>query len=189
MVKVRSRVGVGPTTRTLARTGLVLLAGLGTAACSGSPGDGPRAAPRTTTTTLSVGEQSIIQGWKAAEQAFYTAALTNDAASPALAATMVDPALQQAHQFLFAAKYDGYVGRGTFDLGHPQVVSVSDGTAAIESCVYGGVIEVLASSGQPAPAPYGVASNEEVRSTLTEVSPGLWKISRNSVTEGQCSGA
>lgn len=140
-------------------------------------------------TTVSGRDQQIVQGWKAAEEAFYTAAYTNDAAAPALAATMVDPALSQARQFLLSAKYDGYVGRGTFSLGQPRVISVSDSTAIVESCVYGGVVEVDAATGKPAPAPFGTASEETVRSTLLRASPGPWKISQNSVTEGKCSGA
>lgn len=159
--------------------------GVGAAACSG--GDGPGTSSRPTTTTLSVAAQQVIQGWKAAEEAFYTAAYTNNAAAPALAATMVDPALSQARQFLFAAKYDGYVGKGTFSLGHPQVISLSATSAGVQSCVYGGVIEVEASTGKPAPAPFGVASQETVRSTLVETTPGVWKISKNSVSEGKCS--
>lgn len=190
MVKARSRVGLPWTTRALGRLStLVIVVGLGTAACSGGGTDGPPAASRRTTTTLRATDQQVIQGWRAAEQAFYTAAYTNDAASPALAATMVDPALSQARQFLFAAKSDGYLGRGTFDLGHPKVVSVSGDTAVLKSCVYGGVIEVNATTGKPAPAPFGVASNEEVQSTLRQVSTGLWKISQNTVTEGRCSAA
>ena len=185
MVQPDSRVGTISTSRAAARLCAIVAAlGIGTAACSGSDGPRPRSGP--TTTTLSVADQQVIQGWKAAEQAFYTAALTNDAASPALAETMADPALSQARQFLFSAKYDGYVGKGTFSLGHPHVVSLSDGTAVVESCVFGGVIEVEASTGKPAPPPFGVASQETVTSTLVQPVPGHWKISKNSVSEGKC---
>lgn len=186
MVEAESRVGVPPTKRALTWLGMALLTGLGAAACSGGHSDGSPAADRRTTTTLSVTDQQVIQGWKAAEQAFYAAALTNNAASPALAATMVDPQLSQARQFLFAAKSDGYVGQGSFSLGNPVVIGVTGTTARVSSCIFDGVVEVDAKTGKPAPAPYGVAERATEQATLVEVGPGLWKESHVIVSEGSC---
>lgn len=146
-------------------------------------------AHRSTTTTLSARDQKIIQGWQAAEEAFYTAAYTNDAAAPALAATMVDPQLTQARQFLFSAKQDGYMGKGTFSLGRPVVLGVAGSSAKVSSCVFDGVIEIDSKTGKPAPPPFGVAQHALEQATMVEVAPGVWKESQVSVSEGSCAGS
>ena len=185
MVQPASRVGTASTSRAAARLcAIVASLGIGAAACSGS--DGPRVGSGPTAKTLSVADQQIIQGWRAAEEAFYTAAYTNDAAAPALAATMVDPQLTQARQFLFAAKQNGYIGKGTFSLGNPRVIGRSGTTAHVTSCVFDGVVEIDTKTGKPAPAPYGVAQRATEQATMVEVSPGLWKESQVTVSEGTC---
>lgn len=186
MVRFRSRVGNTSTPRVGGRP-LILLGVLGFAAasCSGG-GDATPVAGHPTTTTLSARDQQIVQGWRAAEESFYAASISGDPASPALAATMTNPELNQARTLLFVEQRDGYVGRGTYDLGSPRVVSETPTTAVVVSCIYGGVVEVDAKTGKPAPAPFGVAEKELERATMIEAGAGVWKESQLSVKEGTC---
>lgn len=188
ILKARGRGGPGRGAPALLSAAmLAVVFALGSAACS----TGPHAhrASRSTATTLSGIDQAVIRGWKAAEDAFYSASYTSDSTSPALAATMVNPALRQAVTLLFAEHHDGYVGRGTYDLGHPQVLSLTGTQAVVSSCVYDGVIEVDTATGKSAPGVLGVAERAEVRSTLVQASAGLWKVSQRSVKEGSCAGS
>ena len=170
----------------------VLLSACGTAhpsAGSRSRASATTSAPTSSTSTTPAtsstsGETAAVlaayrAGWKAFEQALATA----NPEDPALAATMVDPQLQGVKANLLADQRQGMVGRGTFTL-HPKVVSMSATTATVVDCAYSTAELVYVSTGKPVP-PVTPPENDGVRATLV-LAGGIWKISKQTVTDGKC---
>ncbi|MHB1510554.1 MAG: hypothetical protein ACYCST_13500 [Acidimicrobiales bacterium] len=173
--------------------GFLGLAGLVLAACGGggtastAPTVRSKPTPSTSTpvssSTTDPASSAVLAAYRAAWRAFDSAALDANPASPALAATMVDPQLQSVKANLLADQRQGIVGRGTFTL-HPKIVSISGSTATVVDCVYSTAVLVYAASGKPVP-PVTPPENDGVRATLTLVG-GAWKVSKQTVTDGSC---
>lgn len=155
------------------------------AACSSSH---PRSAPSSTTTsnattTTTPEEGAVVASYRAAWAAFEHAGLTANAFDPALAATMVDPQLQQVRRNLLGDKYNGIVARGSFTL-HPQVHDMTPTSATVLDCAYSTAILVYANSGKPVP-PITPPEYDGIKATMVLVG-SAWKVSQQTVTDGHC---
>ena len=118
-------------------------------------------------------------GWAAFEHALADA----NPEDPELAATMVDPQLQQVKANLLADQRQGMVGRGTTTL-HPKVTALSATSATVVDCAYSSAELVYQATGKPVP-PVTPPENDGVTSTLV-LSGGAWKVSKQIVTDGKC---
>lgn len=166
------------------------------AGCGGGAGE-PNAEPTTTpsastvsapsgssTTSTTVSRDgSVLAAYRAAWAASEEALVHADPTDPRLAATLVDPLLQRVQASLLGYQHDGIVGRGGVQL-HPKVTSLSATTATVSDCMYSSSELVYAATGKPVP-PVTPAEHDGVRATLVMVG-GTWKVSRQTVTEGQC---
>ena len=188
---------------------LALLAWLA-AACS-SPGPNasppssttttpiPSSSPTTTTTNpLTATDAAILAGWRAAENAFYRASASpTGLTAAALPATMVNPELLLVKRGLAGDEHDGFIGRGPWDLGSPEVAafdpsSGNPSTATVKSCIHDSQIVVNQQTGQPAPGLAGVSDWAGATSTMV-LSDGIWKLSKQSAVaastkEAACAG-
>ena len=99
---------------------------------------------------------------------------------------MVDPQLQGVKANLLADRMHGIVGRGTFTL-HPKVTSISPSTATVTDCAYSTAVLIYSETGKQVP-PISEPENDGVVSTL-EQSAGVWKVSKQTVTDGKCATA
>jgi hypothetical protein len=119
-------------------------------------------------------------GWHVFEQAVDHA----DPTLPALAQTMTGAQLTSVHRILVADKTDGIVGRGTIAL-HPKVAYVHGKQALVLDCAFDSSELVYAATGKPVP-PITPPEDVAVRSHLSEVSPGVWKVADQHTTGGTC---
>jgi hypothetical protein len=170
----RTRFGFRSTISLLAVAGLA-------ASCGGSHSASGH--DRSTTTT-NPQAAAVLSAYRAEQEAFDQAFLTANAYLPDLARTMVDPQLQLVERNLLGEQHDGMVGKGNVVL-HPHVVSINGSQAVVEDCLYSTQELVYASTGNPVP-PVTPPEHDGVRSVLTEVSPGTWRVSQQTVTEGNC---
>lgn len=166
------------------------------AGCGGgshpSTATSPSTAPSTTTaattatpaTTISAQAAGVLAAYRAEQAAFETAEHTADAALPALAATMTGAQLQSVRRFLLADQAQGIVGRGPVTL-HPHVASINGNQAVVLDCAYDASELIYAKTGKPVP-PVTPPEHVGIRSTLAQVSPGIWKVAQQHVTEGSC---
>ena len=137
----------------------------------------------TTTTTLVPTSATVLNAYRAGWVAYDQALATANAYDPSLAATMVDPLLQKVRANLLGDRNDGIVGRGNVEL-HPKITSLTSTTATVVDCTYSSSELVYATTGKPVP-PVTPPENDGVRSILV-LSGSRWKVSQQSVTEGQC---
>ena len=136
-----------------------------------------------TSTTLAPRSAAVLQAYRAGWVAYDQALATANAYDPSLAATMVDPLLQKVRANLLGDRNDGIVGRGNVEL-HPKITSLTSTTATVVDCTYSSSELVYATTGKPVP-PVTPPENDGVRSILV-LSGSTWKVSQQSVTEGQC---
>jgi len=169
--------------------GLYSAAAMVIVGCGGTQPGAPRppitssatAAPKTTADPADV---AVLQAYRAEWGAYLQAAATADAYAPALPVTMVDPLLQRVRANLIADRLHGVVGQGTIDL-HPHVASRNGNTAVVLDCAFSRSVRVYQATGQQVP-PAAQPENIAIKSTLAEVSPGAWKVSDQTVTDGTC---
>ena len=141
--------------------------------------------PSTTSTPDAVNtmEGQVISAWRAAENAFYRAeADPKGLFSPSLSATMVDPELQLVRQNLAGDEHDGFVGRGTWDLGSPAVIQLgpteaNPTVATVSSCIHDMQILVNTATGRPADGLLGQTGWIGAKSTMVLTASG-WKLSQ-----------
>ena len=144
---------------------------------------GPNPSTNSTTDTVGTVEGQVISGWRAAEDAFYRAeADPKGLFSAALSATMVDPELQLVRQNLAGDEHDGFIGRGTWDLGSPTVIQLgptqsSPTVATVASCIHDMQSLVNTSTGRPAAGLLGQTGWIGVKSTMVLTASG-WKLSQ-----------
>jgi hypothetical protein len=164
--------------------GLLSLAAL--AGCGSPGGSSPTPKPSTTSSPSAVAA-AVLQAYRAESAAFVAAVQIPDPAYSGLPATAVDPLLMQLRQTLVYDKDNGIVGRGSAQLLHPHVVSVSGGVAIVQDCVYSSLVSVYAATGQPVPGQPGGTQPEYdgIKATLN-VSGGTWKVSDQSIVPGSC---
>lgn len=165
-----------------------LSAGLGLAACSsGGPALASHGTPSTTSPADAASrvEAQVMTAWRAAENAFYAAeADPKGLSSTALTATMVDPELLLVRRNLAGDLQEGFIGRGTWDLGTPRVVSLGPAeghptTATVKSCVRDGLILINEHTRKPAAGLAGTADWAGETSTMVLTSSN-WKLSQQS---------
>jgi hypothetical protein len=165
--------------------GLLSLAAL--AGCGSSGGSSPTPRPSATPSPNAV-DAAVLQAYRGEWAAFVAAVRIPDPAYPALAATTTDPLLTQLRQTLVYDKGTGIIGRGSVQLLHPHVVSVSASVAVVQDCVYSALISVYAATGQPVPNQPGGTQPEYdgIKATLSLATSGAWKVSDQSITAGHC---
>ena len=165
-------------------TMLLAVAGCG----QSSPATTTTPTPSATATPSPSGQSAsdqVLAAYRAEWAAFEQAAATSDVSYPGLAETMVDPLLHQIRLNLAGDKADGIVTRGTIDL-HPQIASINGNTAMVTDCSYSKSVLVYAATGQLVP-PITQPEYNGVKAMLVQVTPGVWKVQQQTVTEGKCS--
>ena len=163
------------------------------AACGGKPKTQssrdtsvlPPSSVSTTSPTVST-SAAVLTGYRAEWAAFEQALSTADAFDPALAATMVDPALQLVRRNLVADNADGIVGRGSVAV-HPRVTKLTATSATVVDCAYSTSELVYAKTGLPVP-PATPHENDGVTAVLV-LRGTTWKVAQQTITEGTCAGS
>jgi hypothetical protein len=153
------------------------------ASCGGSPSANSHHLDQSSTTAKSQ-TAVVLAAYRAEQSAFEHAVDNADPTLPALAQTMTGAQLDSVRRALVTDKADGIVGRGTVRL-HPKVSYVRGKHALVLDCVFDSSKLVYAATGKPVP-PVTPPENVAVRSQLTEVSPGVWKVSDQHTHEGSC---
>jgi hypothetical protein len=151
------------------------------AACGG-PG-----ASTTTTASSSPTTKAIVTAWFAAQKAFDSAALSSNANSPDLAATMISPQLEHVRMNLATFASLGYRATGTTQYSKPQVRSQTSTQAQVASCVRDREIEVVESTGKPVSGVLGRRAFEKINSVMRKTSSG-WKLADQTVAVSGCVG-
>ena len=175
--------------RLVVPAGILAVCGALLAACGGggsaatSTTDRPTAASSTSTSTTDPATAAVLAAYRAGWAAFEHALADANPEDPELAATMVDPQLQQVKANLLADQRQGMVGRGTTTL-HPKVTALSATSATVVDCAYSSAELVYQATGKPVP-PVTPPENDGVTSTLV-LSGGAWKVSKQIVTDGKC---
>src|SRR5579862_5998144 len=142
------------------------LVGVAVLACACTRADQEQAwhAPaRTTSTTdpLAGVDNAVVAAWRTAEDAFFQAEAQVDGYSaPGLDVSFGGPELQAIVGNLATQSLLGQVGQGSWDLGHPAVVSLgpteSDPTSAtVVSCIHDTQLLVDRATDQPVPGVLG----------------------------------
>ena len=137
----------------------------------------------TSTSTADPATAAVLAAYRAGWAAFEHALADANPEDPELAATMVDPQLQQVKANLLADQRQGMVGRGTTTL-HPKLTALSATSATVVDCAYSSAELVYRATGKPVP-PVTPPENDGVTSTLV-LSGGTWKVSKQIVTDGKC---
>ncbi len=130
-------------------------------------------------------ESDVLSAWRAAEQAFESAALSADASAPGLGATTTEPQLSYSEDLLAAMSESGEAATGPVDLGHPTVVASTTSEATVRSCLHDAEVVVVLSTGRPVPGIAGQIADELVISLMTQAD-GEWKLADQSVRPGAC---
>jgi hypothetical protein len=128
-----------------------------------------------------------VSAWFAAQKAFGDAALTSNANSPGLAATMVSPQLDHVRENLEQFRTEGYGARGRTYYGKPKVQKQLANQAQVVSCVHGEEIEFDTKTGQPVPGVLGKSAYELVQSVMRRT-PAGWKLANQTVVVDKCAG-
>jgi hypothetical protein len=138
-------------------------------------------APTTTTTAESV-RGAVLDGYRAAWDAYRAAVGSANPDDPGLAAHMTAEQLAQVKKYVAGLRALGHVERGEMDL-HPTVLSVTAGEAVVDDC-YRDTIHQYDSAGRL----YGVDQPETVGSEATLLlDQGTWKVKRRVHKDGLCS--
>jgi len=184
----------------LALAGLVVTTGCGSSARA-TPKQTPTPTPSATPTaspTPDASDAAVL----AAYQAYITAVNQADAASsspgawnmPALAATIINPLLQQWQSQFIQQESQGIVVEGTNTPEHPRVVSNTGTTAVVSDCLWDDAFEYYRASdgGTPAAVPsqpdWPNGGGDGIRTGFTLVS-GKWMASSTiSLEYGNCTG-
>jgi hypothetical protein len=147
------------------------------------PGSTSSTSAATSASTADPATAAVLAAYRAGWAAFEHALADANPEDPELAATMVDPQLQQVKANLLADQRQGMVGRGTTTL-HPKLTALSATSATVVDCAYSSAELVYRATGKPVP-PVTPPENDGVTSTLV-LSGGTWKVSKQIVTDGKC---
>ena len=146
-----------------------------TASHNPSPSPSPRA-----TTPVPV-EAQVLSVWRAEHLAYADALRHLDPRAPGLAQTAINPALRRAVAYIAVTKAQGIVVRGSQDLGHPRVVSLTPDTAVVASCVHDGLILLNPKTNKPVPGVAGQVTWNFEHTTLRYVEGVGWMVADNVV--------
>ena len=167
-------------------TGAACLLGVAAlaASCGGSPPSAGHHTDQSSTTNASSQVAAVLSAYRAGWRAFEQAVDNSDPTLPALAQTMTGAQLNSVERSLVADKTNGIVGRGNVQL-HPKVSYVHGTQALVLDCAFDSSKLVYAATGKPVP-PVTPPEKVAVRSQLTEVSRGVWKVSDQHTSGGSC---
>jgi hypothetical protein len=158
------------------------------ASCGGSPsatgGSSTTSSVRSTTTSTNAQASGVLAAYRAEQAAFEQAVQHADPAFPALAQTMTGAQLDSVRRSLVADQTNGIVGRGSVQL-NPKVAWVRGSQALVLDCAFDSSELVYAATGKPVP-PVTPPQKVAIRSDLTEVSSGVWKVANQHATDGSC---
>jgi hypothetical protein len=154
------------------------------ASCGGSPSASGHHTDQSSTTTAKSQASAVLAAYRAEQSAFEQAVDSADPTLPALAQTMTGAQLNSVRRALAADKVNGIVGRGTVQL-HPKASYVRGTHALVLDCAFDSSELVYVATGKPVP-PVTPPEKVAVRSQLTEVSPGVWKVSDQHTSGGSC---
>ncbi len=158
------------------------------AICSGCGGSDPAGSGSTSSTSVSTTTNpqtaAVVAAYRAEQAAFQGALRQANPTFPALAQTMTGNQITSVRRALVADQTSGIVGRGTAQL-NPKVVSINGNQAIVHDCLFSSIELVYTATGKPVP-PATSAEHDGVMATLVQVSPGMWKVSDQNVTEGSC---
>jgi hypothetical protein len=138
-----------------------------------------------TAITFNPTTKAVLSAYRAEWSAYDHALATANAYDSSLPVTMVNPLLQEVRAALLGDQNGGIVGRGRVLL-HPKVTSLTPLAATIVDCIYSSSDFVYAKTGKLVP-PITQPEHELVHATLV-FSDGSWKVSKQTVAEGKCSG-
>jgi hypothetical protein len=152
------------------------------AACGG-PG-----ASTSPTASISPTTGAIVKAWFAAQRAFDAAAMTSDAHSPMLAATMISPQLDHVRENLESFASLGYRAKGTTHYSNPRVDKQGSARAEVTSCVRDREIEFVEKTGKPVSGVLGRVAYEQISSVMQKTANG-WKLADQTVVVDGCVGS
>lgn len=154
------------------------------ASCGGSPSSAGHHPDQSSTTNASSQAAAVLSAYRAGWHAFEQAVDNADPTLPSLAQTMTGAQLHSVERSLVADKTNGIVGRGTVRL-HPNASYIHGTRALVLDCAFDSSELVYAATGKPVP-PVTPPEKVAVRSQLTQVSPGVWKVSDQHTSGGSC---
>lgn len=175
------------------RSGLSLVFPFGACAVAlvlASCGGGPTDASSTTTThrqastTTSPPTAAVLAAYRASPAAFQQVVETANPTLPALTQTMTGVQLDSVRRTLEVDKLDGIIGKRSIPL-YPRLASIHAANAVVLDCTFDSSELIYAATGKPVP-PVTPPQHEAVRSQLTEVPAGIWKVAVQHVTTGGC---
>ena len=175
------------------RSGLLPVAVLVTvalfcASCGGSPsatgGSSTTTSVRSTATSTNAQASDVLTAYRAEQAAFEQAVQQADPTLPSLAQTMTGAQLDSVRRSLVADQTNGIVGRGNVQL-NPKVAWVRGTQALVLDCAFDSSELVYAATGKPVP-PVTPPQKVAIRSNLTEVTSGVWKVATQDATDGSC---
>ena len=146
------------------------------AACGGS------GASTSTTASTSPTTGAIVKAWFTAQRAFDAAAMTSDAHSSMLAATMISPQLDHVRENLESFASLGYRAKGTTHYSNPRVDSQGSARAEVTSCVRDNEIEFVEKTGKPVSGVLGRVAYEQISSVMRKMANG-WKLADQKSTD------
>ena len=154
--------------------------------CGGSgsaTGGGTTTSDRTSSTANSK-QGAVLAAYRASQAAFQQAVDSADPALPALAQTMTGAQLDSVRRSLTADKVNGIVGRGSVQL-NPKLSYVHGNQALVLDCAFDSSELVYVATGKPVP-PVTPPEHVAIRSQLTQVTPGVWKVADQHTSGGSC---
>ncbi|HVA06848.1 MAG TPA: hypothetical protein VNG12_08920 [Acidimicrobiales bacterium] len=158
------------------------------ASCGGSPsatgGSSTASSVRSTTTSTNAQASGVLAAYRAEQAAFEQAVQHADPTLPALAQTMTGAQLDSVRRSLVADQTNGIVGRGNVQL-NPKLAWVRGTQALVLDCAFDSSELIYAATGKPVP-PVTPPQKVAIRSNLTEVSSGVWKVATQDATDGSC---
>jgi hypothetical protein len=180
MTRLRSRTWFRP---------LVVMAVISVAAicdgCGGSDANGNASTSSTSNPpTTNPRTSAVLAAYRAEQAAFEAAVQKADPTLPALAQTMTGAQLDSVRRSLVADQTNGIVGSGSVQL-NPKVAYIRGNQALVVDCAFDSSELVYAASGKPVP-PVTPPQKVAIRSTLSQVTPGVWKVSNQHATDGSC---
>ena len=145
------------------------------------PASSVQARATTTADPLAAVDAEVVGAWRAAEDAFFRAEAEPDGAHSAeLEAAFTQPELAIVQQNLALQELAGTVGRGTWQLGSPTVVSVGPTESAptkatVVSCIHDTQLLVDRATGVPVPGVLGTPDWAAATSQMVRTA-GTWKV-------------
>lgn len=148
----------------------------------------PTGTSTTTSAPLNAARTAVLDEWESAQQTLYgylqgtwqqdradlVAGETSTDLWPKLANYFTGTALQSEDEFLVGVKQGELNGPTTYNLGHPQVSSLTTSSAVVTGCIYDSGTTTAA--GKPGPATLDGGAGGGSGTWDLELADGSWKI-------------